>query len=239
MIITICDDNEIGRKLLRELLERYSEKRNLRDMEILEYESPVRLEQDLDRIESDVYLLDIFFPDGNGIELAQKIRLRYHHNPIVFITASGEHTMHAFKVFALRYFVKPVNVRELYETLDYALTSLQENSLSYFTFRTAEGTQQLRFSTIMYVERSGQTLLITTNTGKVYESVTLRESFGSKLQALLEDARFVQTHVSYVVNLDAVASYQKNEMLMQDGRSIPISRKYGVAVKEHYHRYFG
>lgn len=237
MIISICDDNEIGRSLLRELLERYRSKRNLTDLEILEYESPVRLEQDLDRIESDVYLLDIFFPDGNGIELAQKIRLRYHYNPIVFITASGEHTMNAFGVYALRYFVKPVDPRELYETLDYVLTNMKSQHLSYFTIRTTEGTQQLRFSTIMYVERSGQVLLITTNTGKVHESITLRESFGSKLKPLLEDERFVQTHVSYLVNLDAVASYQTHQMLMQDGRKIPISRKFSIAVKEHYHRY--
>ena len=54
---------------------------------------------------------------------------------------------------------------------------------------------------------------------------------------LLEDARFTQTHVSFLVNIDAVDRYQKNQMIMRDGRCIPISRKYIPAVKEKYNAY--
>ena len=76
MIVSICDDNSIGRDVLRELLLEYKKQREISDLTILEYDSPVALGKDLDRVESDVYLLDIFFPDGNGIDLAREIRLR-------------------------------------------------------------------------------------------------------------------------------------------------------------------
>ncbi len=238
MIISICDDSPIGRRIVKELVLRYQEKRQIQDLEILEYDSPVKLEEDLDKIESDIYLLDIIFPDGNGIELARKIRLRYHYNPIVFITASQEETMNAFKVYALRYFVKPVRARELFDTLDYVFTDAWRQAPKYFPVRTTEGSMNLRYSTIMYVEREGQTLRITTNSGRVYQSVTLRESFSGKLKPLLEDGRFVQTHVSFVVNLDAVKLCKKDMMIMQDGREIPISRKYSASVKERFHQYY-
>lgn len=238
MIISICDDNQIGREIVKELVLKYQEERGISDLEVLEYDSPVRLAKDLDRIESDVYLLDIIFPDGNGIDLAREIRLRYHHNSIIFITTSAADTLNAFNVFALRYFVKPVKPKELFETLDYALAHMLEEGPKYYMINTIEGKQKIRFSSIMYVERSGQILLITTNTGKVHESVTLRESFASKLKPLLEDGRFVQTHVSYLVNLDAVDVYQKDQMIMQNGRCIPISRGFSPGVKEKYYTYF-
>ncbi|MCI7131188.1 MAG: LytTR family DNA-binding domain-containing protein [Lachnospiraceae bacterium] len=238
MIVSICDDNAIGREVLRALLLEYKKQREITDLKILEYDSPVALEKDLDHIESDLYLLDIFFPDGNGIELAREIRLRYHQNPIVFITSSEGDTMNAFNVFALRYFVKPVRPRPFFETLDYAVARMKADPVKYFMVNTIEGKQKLRFSSIMYVERKNQVLHITTNTGKVYESVTLRESFANKLQPLLAEDRFVQTHVSFVVNLDAVDVYQKDQMTMQDGRHIPISRNFSTIVKERYLSYF-
>ncbi len=238
MIVSICDDNAIGRDVLRALLLEYQKQRKIDDLNVMEYDSPVALAKDLDRIESDVYLLDILFPDGNGIELAREIRLRYHHNPIIFITSSKEDTLNAFNVFALRYFVKPVRPKPFFETMDYAVARLMEDAPKYFMINTIEGKQKLRFSSIMYVERKNQNLHITTNTGKVYESVTLRESFSSRLAPLLADDRFVQTHVSFVVNLDAVDVYQKDQMVMQDGRQIPISRNFSTAVKERYLSYF-
>lgn len=238
MIVSICDDNSIGRDVLRTLLMEYQRQRGISDIEILEYDSPVMLGRDLDRVESDVYLLDIIFPDGNGIELAKEIRLRYHHNPIIFITSSEEDTMNAFNVFALRYFVKPVRPKPFFETMDYAVARLKTDAPKYFVINTTEGKQKLRFSSIMYVERKNQNLHITTNTGKVYESVTLRESFASKLSPLLAEDRFVQTHVSFVVNLDAVDTYRKDQMIMQDGRCIPISRSFSTNVKERYLSYF-
>ena len=59
MIVSICDDNLIGREVLRELLLEYQRQRGISDLKILEYDSPVVLEKELDRVESDVYLLDI------------------------------------------------------------------------------------------------------------------------------------------------------------------------------------
>ena len=75
MIISICDDSPIGRTIVKEMVLRYQEKRQIPDLEILEYDSPIPLEEDLEKIESDMYLLDISFPDGNGIDLARKISI--------------------------------------------------------------------------------------------------------------------------------------------------------------------
>ena len=238
MIVSICDDNVIGREILRSLLLEYQAQRDISDFKILEYESPSELLKDLDRVESDVYLLDIIFPDGNGIDLAKEIRLHYHYNPIIFVTSSKEDTMNAFNVFALRYFIKPVKPKPFFETLDYAVAHMVTDVPKYYMVNTTEGKQRFRFSSIMYVERKNQSMHITTNSGKAYESVTLRESFASKLSPLLEDECFIQTHVSFVINLDAMDVYKKDHVIMKDGRMIPISRQFSTGVKKRILSYF-
>ncbi len=239
MIISICDDNLIGREFVRTVVLHYKKMREIGELKLLEYTSPKQLERDLDAVESDVYILDAVYQDGDGIELARQIRVRYLYNPILFITSSREHALHAFSVFATGYFVKPVRPKALLEALDYACKTMKENRASYLQINTVEGRQRLRFSAIMCVERSGQSLRITLNSGRVFDSVTLRESFASKVEPLLQDEHFVQTHVSFLVNLDAVDVYQKDHMILQNGREIPISRKYSAIVKEKYNAYFG
>ena len=50
MIVSICDDNAIGREVLRALLLEYKKQREITDLKILEYDSPVALEKDLQHI---------------------------------------------------------------------------------------------------------------------------------------------------------------------------------------------
>lgn len=239
MIISVCDDNLIGRDFVRNVVLYYKKMRELGEVEVLEYASPKQLESDLDTVEADVYILEVIYQDGDGIELARQIRFRYLYNPILFITSSKEHAITAFGVYATGYLVKPVRPKALLEALDYACKITAGNRDPYLLINTVEGRQKLRFSAIMCVERNGQSLRITLNSGRVLDSVTLRESFASKVEPLLTDEHFVQTHVSFLVNLDAVELYQKDHIILQNGREIPISRKYRTIVKEKYNEYFG
>ena len=234
MTISICNKNQVGRESLKQLVFRYKRERKLPMLKILSYDSPQELEADLEKAESDAYLLDMMFTDMSGIELAKRIRKRDAINPIIFVSLPAREMRRVSGACAVRYYVKPP---ELYELLDHALKLGKGNENEFYTLNTVEGRQRIRFGEIMYVERIAQAILITTVSGRAYESVTLRESFASKVGLLLEDARFTQTHVSYLVNIDAVDMYQKNQMIMRDGRCIPISRKYVPAVKEKYNAY--
>lgn len=234
MTISICNRNHGERGSLKELVLRYKKERGLPMLKILNYDSPGKLEADLDRVESDAYLLDIMFPGMSGIDLAKKIRKHGNRNPIIFITPSAPDMRSALSVYAVRYFVKPA---ELYDLLDESFGAGMGRENRLYSLSTVEGRQSIRFGEIMYVERIAQAIMITTADGRAYESVTLRESFASKVGLLLEDARFARTHVSYLVNIDEIRTYQTNQVIMRDGRCIPISRKYSPAVREKYEAY--
>ena len=51
MIVSICDDNSIGRDILRALVLKYRKQKGISDLKILEYDSPVEMIKDLNRIE--------------------------------------------------------------------------------------------------------------------------------------------------------------------------------------------
>ena len=71
--------------------------------------------------EADVVLLDIQMPGANGLQLAQRLRddpaYAGRAGAIVFVTAHGEHALHAFEVEAADYLTKPVRRERLQQAL--------------------------------------------------------------------------------------------------------------------------
>lgn len=68
-------------------------------------------EEMLQVLQPDLVLLDIFFPDGNGIELLWKIRKEYRETDIVLITAAKEKDIfqEALRGGVFDYILKPLN----------------------------------------------------------------------------------------------------------------------------------
>ena len=68
-------------------------------------------EEMLQVLRPDLVLLDIFFPDGNGIELLWKIRKEYKETDIVLITAAKEKDIfqEALRGGVFDYILKPLN----------------------------------------------------------------------------------------------------------------------------------
>jgi len=75
-------------------------------------EDGVRLAQDQP---FDLYLLDLWLPDGIGLELARAIREVDNETPIVFFSAAAYETdrFEAMQAGAQAYLTKPVNPSEL------------------------------------------------------------------------------------------------------------------------------
>lgn len=55
--------------------------------------------------------------------------------------------------------------------------------------------------------------------------------------ARLQQHDFVQTHKSYLINLAMVSQVKGQEVILEDGSKVPLSRKYKEAFREEYKRY--
>lgn len=77
----------------------------------------------------DIILSDIHMPNINGIEFVKKIRNEDRKVPIVMITAhtDKEYLLEAVELHMEKYIVKPVDIDDLFETLDKCVQVLDSN----------------------------------------------------------------------------------------------------------------
>ena len=80
--------------------------------------------------EPDIILSDIHMPNVNGIEFVKKIREDNREIPIVMITAhtDKEYLLEAVELHMEKYIVKPVDIDELFETLEKCVNILDSNN---------------------------------------------------------------------------------------------------------------
>lgn len=84
-------------------------------------------------VKPDLVLLDIFLPDGSGMELLWLIRQTLRHTDVMMITAAkeGEYVEQAIRAGAVDYLIKPIMFSRLKETLlNYRSYRLKVNEMS-------------------------------------------------------------------------------------------------------------
>ncbi|MEC1261527.1 response regulator [Bacillus swezeyi] len=87
----------------------------------------------LPAVKPDLVLLDIFLPDGSGMELLWLIRQKLRHTDVMMITAAKEveYVEQAIRAGAVDYLIKPIMFSRLKETLlNYRSYRLKVNTLS-------------------------------------------------------------------------------------------------------------
>ncbi len=74
----------------------------------------------------DVLLMDIYLPDGDGIESARVLREKGYEGAIIFKSSSEEDAVRAYSVSALHYLVKPVSQENLDGAMDRAVAKIRQ-----------------------------------------------------------------------------------------------------------------
>jgi two-component system CitB family response regulator len=101
------------------------------------------LEQIIDVFQPDLVLLDIYFPDGNGVDLLWKIRRLYKNTDVIFITAAKEVEIlqDAIRGGAFDYILKPMTFSRFQATLGKFLD--HRNKLTEMTRFDQSGVDQI------------------------------------------------------------------------------------------------
>lgn len=221
MRVAICDDEQTQRELITKYLNEWAKLRNV-DMSITAFSDGSKLlfawEEDK---AYDLLVLDIEMGESNGVELAKKIRESDELVPILFITGYEQYMEQGYEVAALHYLVKPVNTDKLFTVLDRLRNAKPEIKL---LFQTADVVISLPASRIWYIEASGHYCVLYTQEEcyELRQSITALEKYLN--ERLEESSPFIKCHRSYIVNLQHIASIVKNELIMDNGKRLPISR---------------
>lgn len=190
-------------------------------------------------IQPDLIFLDIEMPGMSGFELLKEVRdIPFE---VIFVTAYDEYAIQAFKVSAMDYLLKPVDVTELktavvkvqekirqadpVQKLDVLLTNIEHGQSGFqkLAIPSMKGLDFVDVKDILYCIGEGNYTSIHTVSGDKYViSRTMKET-----EELLNNPIFFRTHQSYLVNLNGIRQYVKGsggQLVMQDGTHIQVAR---------------
>ncbi len=118
--VLYVEDEPFLAKIVKETLEKL-------DFDIIHIDNGNDAINCFDESQVDICILDIMLPGKSGFQIAEEIRMKNKHIPIIFLTAKNqtEDVVKGFKLGANDYLRKPFSMEELVVRIDNALRKSQ------------------------------------------------------------------------------------------------------------------
>lgn len=179
----------------------------------------------------DILTLDIEMGVMDGVSLAKKIRQGNDTVQIVFITGFADYISEGYEVAALHYLMKPVRQDKLFAVLDRAVATGKKAEEVILLPVNGE-ILRLAVDQVQYVEAFSHNVDIITMT----DTISVKFSI-SEMEKRLGDT-FIRCHRSYLVGLAHIARLSKTEVILDSGKSLPLSRSAAPQVHRAFISYY-
>jgi len=205
----VVDDEAPARALLREYLSAH------REVEIVAecangFEAAKRIREEA----PDVVFLDVQMPKLDGFDVLELIG---GDAAIIFVTAYDEYALRAFEVHAVDYLLKPFSEARLAEALQHARGRLATRAVvpvgplveaarprrspaQRIVVRDGSRVHVIPVDRLDYVEAQDDYVCLHTEGTRLLKEQTMAE-----IEAVLDPARFVRIHRSYILNIERLA----------------------------------
>lgn len=231
--VLVCDDDEISLEVNQKYIELFGKrlKKQLRCVPFKEYTE--ELEQLITQKKIDIAMLDIQFPNRNGIEIARQLQTVNSSIPIMFVTNFTEYKSVASDMIAVGYLEKPVVPQKMEIILKRAIGQIdqEEEQTEFLEICVNRKDTIVRFYDIIDIEIIQKKLIINTKKGKL----TCRETMQSIEKKL--PTNFMRISQSVIVNIHCVLQMDMESVLMTSGDTFTIGRTFLKSVREKYKQY--
>lgn len=217
----VCDDERVMTDYISDRLrECYPD-----NCEIKKYMDGRSLLEDCRNQLFDALFLDIDMPEPDGMELAGEIREDNQYVKIIFVTNKDNLVYSTFKYVPFRFIRKTYLDEELPEAAVALRDSIAQSNATVI-FNTKNGEICVQVCDIVYAEIKNHTITVflTEDELTVFKSM-------DELDGELGKFGFIRTHKSFLVNHRYVKSIHQRNILIDTGKSIPISRSHADEVK--------
>ena len=181
----------------------------------------------------DAALLDILMPEVSGIELGRYIKEECPGTAVIYTTSSRDFALDAFQNHALRYLLKPVQQAELFSALDMAY-AMYEQRQETFLIKSSTGIVSTTPDRIVLAENTGRTVRYLLADGTSVQTVSRRTRLDEAVAPLPERPEFIKPHNSFWINMTYIRAIQKDDLVMDNGLLVPISRSRQQEVRRAY-----
>lgn len=231
--IAICDDQPKELEIIKEYITEYISY-HLLEAELKGFTHPDELLNTIETGSFHLYILDIVMPMINGIKLGKDIRCFDREAQIIYATTEPQFALQAYVASPINYLIKPINKQQLFDTLTFALTKIDLSEEQIVTVKTTQNLRVLTLSEILCCEYRSHAVIFTLTNGEEVISRTFRESYTEYCEPLRRDARFLQCHTSYFINMRRVERFAKDSFTLRGGKIVPIAAKQYSVVRDQY-----
>lgn len=192
----------------------------------------------LQKNEPDVLFLDIMLGDGTGFDILEI--LPNLKSKIIFITASEEYALRAFKFAAIDYILKPYSIKDIQKSIEKVNKFQSPNSeqldiLNQLIQEPQKIPQKISLNTserILIVDinniircksDNNYTTFYLNNGKKVLVSKTLKY-----YSNLLKNNNFIRVHQSHLVNKVFIKEFIRSDggyLVLNDNSTVPVSSR--------------
>ncbi len=208
-------------------------------------QSVVEASKLLRKQQPDILFLDIMLGDGTSFDILEIVPNL--QSKIIFVTASDEFAIRAFKFAAIDYVLKPYTHEELAQAIDRAKEQLQpgeerlailkdtlstpEEKPDKISLHTLDKIIIVNLDDIVRCESdSNNTIFHLQDKQKIFVTKTLKY-----FAELLKEYEFLRIHQSHLVNLQCISAYVKTDggyLLLKNGGHVPVSVRKKAEVLE-------
>jgi two-component system, LytTR family, response regulator len=181
--------------------------------------------------EFDFVFLDIEMPLINGIELLQTLPKR---PATIITTAYSNFAFEAYQQDAVDYLLKPISFPRFLKAIEKAKyfwkSNQEQKSIKNSILLRIDGeAKEIKLEQIVYFQSIGNYVKVVFNGHQ--KSVVVYDTL-KNIVDLTPSERFVQTHKSYIANIDYIQSVDKESLLLKGDVNIPLGRKYELMVQK-------
>ncbi len=237
----LVDDEKTSRDILRNYLTKYCPNINIID-EAENIKQALALTK---KHQLDLIFLDVEMPYGNAFDFIDQLK-----NPefeIVFVTAYDHYAIDALNNDAAYYLTKPISIDNLIKAVVHVTDlKIKEDQLQNtilkpktskiagkITIPTQNGFEILSLQDIIYAKADDNyTEIFLVNKTKKLVSKTLKH-----FETLLKDDGFARIHKSFLVNINAIVSYNKGSggtIIVSNGKELNVSASKKATLLAHF-----
>ncbi|WP_040560025.1 LytTR family DNA-binding domain-containing protein [Kordia algicida OT-1] len=237
----IVDDIPAALQMLKEDIERLHPELNI----IGTASSVVETAKLLRKQQPDILFLDIMLGDGSGFDVLEIFPNLT--SKIIFVTASDEFAIRAFKFAAIDYVLKPYSEEELSTAIEKAKGQIHPNKErldilkdtlaapnekpTKISLHTLDKIIIVSMDEIIRCESdSNNTIFYLKDGQKIFVTKTLKY-----FADMLKNYQFLRVHQSHLVNLQFIKAFIKTDggyLLLKDKSTVPVSVRKKVEVME-------
>lgn len=227
MKIAICEDEELlAKKLWNIFIDNP-------DMEAEYFTHPLDLLKKYENGERyHILFCDAAMKPINGIQLCRLLRKYDKNMYIVFVTNYSEYAPEGYEIGLFRYLLKPITSEKIEKVMQEISADMQKSTR--VLLKTPECSLLVKEQDILYIEAENKSSCIFYGNDSLHVGKGLGE-----MEQLLSPYSFFRTHRKYLVNLERIQQFDQYHVTLDNGRTLPVSRRKAVEFKKAIYQFLG